>query len=745
MSFTVRKDRASYPPQRIAFDNFEADLRSGELRKAGYRIRLQAQPFQVLALLLVNAGEVVARDEICRELWPGDTFVDFEHGLAAAVNKVREALGDSADTPRYIETLPKRGYRFIGKILPQPPVVMSSPDAEHGEGPKLETMPVQVAGSAHATKGTATEAGVVEGRAGWNWRAVTAVAVIAIAAVTAAAFVWTSRKPAAVMTTEQLPMVVPFTSLPGLETMASFSPDGSRIAFAWDNNTENETGTPKYDLYVKAIGSETLLKLTHHPSDVLSSTWSPDGTQIAFHRSAPGDNAIYVVPALGGPERKLIDTNSPWDITAPLSWSPDGKTIGYASVLPGTTSIRGYLLNIETLESREVRGDPTCRHSGTPNFSPSGKQLVMVCAHNLDDLELTLMNADGTSPRALTKMRDFIGGLAWTPNDASIITDTWKGGREEIDEVRLSDGVRRRIPGLSGGWATLSKDGTTLAFTEFDTRMGLWRKDLQHPNAPLQAVAASTQMQNEPRYSPDGKHIAFDSARSGEWSVWMADPDGSNPIQLSQGGAAGYPTWSPDSQKIVFQMGQSDGHVGLYVIGIGEEVAHRLKVNVDEATAPVWSHDGKWIYFRGYRNKSRQIYRSPAGGGDVSLVLDMMDLTDEEVESPDGKTLYFMNDDGTMFTATTGGTNVEAAQVPGLPRLAPNSPWTLLADGIYFVPADKSRSLWFYDFATKKTREVFHIAKNFSEGMSLSPDGRYLLYSQVDQNNSDIMLARNFR
>src|SRR5713101_1567103 len=115
MPFSVRKDFPSSSPrsQRIAFDNFEVDLRSGELRKNGSRIRLQAQPFQLLALLLRNSGEVVSRDEVCRELWPADTFVDFEHSLAAAVNKIREALGDSAENPKYIETLPKRGYRCV--------------------------------------------------------------------------------------------------------------------------------------------------------------------------------------------------------------------------------------------------------------------------------------------------------------------------------------------------------------------------------------------------------------------------------------------------------------------------------------------------------------------------------------------------------------------------------------------------------------------------------------------------------
>src|ERR1700730_8458222 len=118
MPFRIRKEvpSPSPPPQRIAFDNFEIDLRSGEVRKNGARIRLQAQPFQLLVLLLENAGEVVTREEICRQLWPADTFVDFEHSLAAAVNKIREALCDSADNPCYIETLPKRGYRFIAPV-----------------------------------------------------------------------------------------------------------------------------------------------------------------------------------------------------------------------------------------------------------------------------------------------------------------------------------------------------------------------------------------------------------------------------------------------------------------------------------------------------------------------------------------------------------------------------------------------------------------------------------------------------
>jgi len=118
--------------QRIAFDRFEVDLRSGELRKHGRRVRLQGQPFQLLALLLEHHGDVVTREEVCRKLWQTDTFVDFDHSLGTAINKIREALGDSAEHPRFVETMPRRGYRFIGKIdrsEPQAPVQAPTPSS----------------------------------------------------------------------------------------------------------------------------------------------------------------------------------------------------------------------------------------------------------------------------------------------------------------------------------------------------------------------------------------------------------------------------------------------------------------------------------------------------------------------------------------------------------------------------------------------------------------------------------------
>src|SRR6266478_5107274 len=306
---------------RIVFGRFEADLRSGELRKDGRRVRLQAKPFHLLALLLEHPGEVVTREEICRRLWDAETFVDFDHSLGTAVNKIREALNDAADNPRYIETLPKRGYRFIGKINPDLPVVMAVQDAQES----VELVPVPAAKAWTARK----------------WRL--GLVVVAVVGAATVAFVWPSRKPGG----SQPLTIVPFTSYPGLETAPSFSPDGSRIAFSWDNGTSNRTGRLGYDLYVKAIGSETVVRLTNRPSEWISSAWSPDGTQIAFHRLAGVDTGIYVVPALGGPERKLRATHAPYNLVAPLSWSPDGKLIAYADVENGKPGDRMFLLNVD--------------------------------------------------------------------------------------------------------------------------------------------------------------------------------------------------------------------------------------------------------------------------------------------------------------------------------------------------------------------------------------------------------------
>ena len=725
MPFSVHSNSPSPSPrsQRIAFDNLEVDLRSGEVRKNGSRIRLQAQPFQLLALLLLNAGEVVTRDEICRDLWPANTFVDFEHSLAAAVNKIREALGDSADNPKYIETLPKRGYRFIGAIRHEPPVVMAVADAQES----VELVPAPSAKARADRK--------------WTLRVVAVSMVVAAAVV--AFVVRLSDKPG-----DAQPMtVVPFTSYPGLETAPSFSPDGSRIAFSWASGSGNGSGRPRYDLYVKAIGSETLLRLTNHPSDWISSTWSPDGTQIAFHRLAVDGNGIYVVPALGGPERKLIATHAPANLAAPLSWSPDGKWIAYSDrAADGGDGNRNFLMNVETLESHEFPHDPSCRHEGALTFSHGGQELAMLCVHNTSSWEYLVTDLQGKSKRSLATLHDLLTMPVWSGDDKFLIVAEVTARGNEFEELPVRGGEVRTLSATTGDWPAVSLDGRKLAISVSDNHINIWRKDLRHPEAPAVQVYTSTRQQDNAQYSPDGKHVAFNSARSGTWSVWVADTDGSNLVQISQKGPAGHPRWSPDSQKIAFDMIDPSGLVGAYIADISDRVSHKFETNVRESSDPFWSHDGKWIYFRGFEGIGRQLYRCPVEGGDATLLAASHDIR-VPIESADGKVLYFprRNGDANMVMLALDHPGATPREVSGMPKIADEYQWTLVQDGIYFTPQHSPRSICFFDFASRKTREMFKADKDLAEGMSISSDGRYTLYSQIDESNADIMLVNNFR
>jgi Tol biopolymer transport system component/DNA-binding winged helix-turn-helix (wHTH) protein len=716
MSSSVDKsERASGGnSHRVAFDRFELDLRSGELRKDGRKIRLQAQPFQLLALLIENAGEVVTRDEVCRALWQADTFVDFDHSVAAAVSKIREALGDSVEKPRFVETLPKRGYRFIGKIKSEVPVVMAVAKPLQS----VELVPLPAAKAWTSRK--------------WTLGLVASAVLVAAAVL----FGWLSRKPG-----DSQPMtVVPFTSYPGWETAPSFSPDGSRIAFSWDNGTGNRSGKPGFDLYVKAIGSETVLRLTNHPSEWISSTWSADGTQIAFHRLAADDTGIYVVPALGGPERKLLATHIPYSVAAPISWSSDGKWLAFSDIENGRPDGRAFLLNMETLESHEFPHDPSCNHEGNLTFSHNGQELAMLCLHNTSSFEYFVTDLQGKSKRSLTTRHEFPHGLAWSGDDKSLIV-----GAEDFYVIRVSDGDVHKLPVVEGEWPTISRDGHKLAFSLADDFVNIWRKDLEHPDAPAMQMLASTRQQNNSQYSPDGKHVAFDSARSGTWNVWVADADGGNLVQISHEGPAGSPRWSPDSQKITFDMAEPSGLAGVYTADISDRVAHKLKTNVRKADLPYWSHDGKWIYFRGSEGVGHQLYRCPVEGGDATLLVGSLDLV-TSIESSDGKALYFpsriANSNMMMLALDRSGATPQ--EVSGMPKVFIYSHWTLVHDGIYFAPQDSPRSICFFDFATRHTREVFKADKDLGDGMSVSPDGRYMLYSQIDQSNANIMIVNYF-
>ena len=226
------------------FGPFQVNSLSGELLKNGNRVKLQEQPFRLLVILLENAGEVVTHDDLRHRIWHDDTFVDFDGSLRVAVRKLREALGDDAENPRYVETIPKRGYRFL------------APETY----PELATRGI---GELGASPSSAETAPPLVDRSNWSrrWILASVLLLIVVAGIAIAFRTFRKQRPQ-----EQAALTaVPFTALPGQATSPAFSPDGSRIAFAWNGDPAH--GAKGFDLYVKAIGSETLLRLTQHPSE----------------------------------------------------------------------------------------------------------------------------------------------------------------------------------------------------------------------------------------------------------------------------------------------------------------------------------------------------------------------------------------------------------------------------------------------------------------------------------------------
>jgi Tol biopolymer transport system component/DNA-binding winged helix-turn-helix (wHTH) protein len=713
----------------IRFGPFTVDLRTQELRRCGLPIRLPGQSFEVLKALLTRPGELVTREELQRQLWPSDSFGDFDHGINAAVNRVRDALSDHAEAPRYIETLPRRGYRFIGEVASRPVDTVLAGGATDIESPT----PLQPPGTSVQWQNSARKRN----------RSLLAATVLIAVAIVIALFIHREREVDRSIVTSEAGTITPLTSLPGTEISPTFSPDGSQIAFGWDG----DHGKPanRFDLYVKVVGAERVERLTHDPAHDLAAAWSPDATTIAFTRETMHGTVssvgLFLIPARGGPERKLAETSYSYSVLpAGLSWSPDGGELLYSFdwkihvVVPATGAVRDFPVST------------SCSRPFAPAISPDGVTVVFGCyvAEAITDF-YTLPRAGGKAT-FLVRPPGVTTSLIWSHDGRRLLFENAGG----LFEIAKEGGVPHPLPfGQDGFSPALAPHADRLAYVKPSFTVNLWRVDVSGPKPNTRSVLVpTTREQRQPAIAPDGKRPAFESERSGYHEVWVANLDGADAVQLThfrQHNGTGSPKWSPDGQEIVFDSRVS-GRPALYLVNPATASPNVIPVADLDPSVPTWSRDGRWIYFRSGNPARPGVYKIARQGGSPVRVTptDAMNA----LESADGKLLYFVDPHGEIRVRSLIAT--EEHPLIGIPRLRAPTDWVLTATGLFLINVNHPKaapSIDFFDLAKARITRSIPLEKSpaYFGGLSLSPDGTWLAYSQVDAEVSDLMLVEGFR
>ncbi len=532
-------------------------------------------------------------------------------------------------------------------------------------------------------------------------------------------------------------VAIPFTTFKGQEVVPTFSPDGSQIVFAWDGGTNNN-----FDLYVKVVGTENILKLTHKPSTWLAPAWSPDGRTIAFARKSGSDSGIFEIPAIGGPERKLASVMFSYTPVMSTSWSSDGRLLSYAD---GSGAM--HLLLRESGQLTALALPAKCDRGWSPVFSPKEARIAFLCDRN-NSFIVFVMQPDGTKIQQLTSDDAGPQNLTWSADGKRVILTNQR--TNQLVEVAVEHGKHSVIIfSQDASQPAVARSGDRLAFARSFQNINIWGTSLVPGSTEHhRLLVSSTRGQTAPDISPDGKRITFESDRSGMREIWVADIDGGNPVQLTHLShpLTGSPRWSPSGNMIAFD--SRAGGQAIYVVDPDEGVPKRIPTTVKGVSIPTWSRDGNWIYLSSLDRDNGEIYKASVHGGDAQLITKGLGYIANVKESEDGEWLYFAKGDTPSEIRVVSSRGGPDRPLEGMPHVKNMTDWALETNGIYFLNGRAQLvTIDFFEFATKKVRQIAALDKTPAEwgGLSLSPDGKLLAYSQVDDTPSDIMLVDHFR
>ncbi|MEO8051800.1 MAG: winged helix-turn-helix domain-containing protein [Acidobacteriota bacterium] len=704
---------------------FEVDFARSQLTKQGRRVKLQDLPFRLLAALLEHAGGTVTREQLRERLW-GDTVVDFDDGLHTAIRKLREALGDSATHPRFIETVPRRGYRFLAPV--------STITDTHDE----EAVGIEVAKD--PALGASSE--VAAGRRFVPFYAwIIGASILALGSLVVLFSKYTqNRVPPA--------EVLPITSYRGVQRNPALSPEGTQVAFTWDGGTGNNL-----DLYVQNIDGTGRVKLTSDGAPVLYPVWSPNGRTIAFVRNGE----IFLIPAVGGRETKITTAAGNG-----LSWSADSRTIAFSDREVQGPAFAIFLISLHSRERRRLTNPAVSKEIDVwPAFSPDGNDVAFVRGITTATDVYRVPTSGGVPTRVALVGRP-LRGLIWSPDSQYLLVAT--GSRTpgllaipadahdwtQLDRIDIAGSDVYEPSVITRG----RRHEVDLAYAHEISNWDVWGTSTgREQSAPI-PLAASSRVDQAPSFSSDGLRLAFSSARSGYDEIWISMADGSQPRQLTHfnAGTASSPRWSPDGQRIAFDA-TIDNNRDIYVTRADGGSAVRMTREVSAEGQPSWSQNGQWLYFMSDRSGSRQIWKMPTGGGQPVQVTKMGGY--QAFESTDGRTVYYAKEQrgqGIWSVPANGGPEVLTSPLPW------QNLWGLGGDGIYYfdlaglvpqvfdtphpIPVKQ------LDLTTGKIKNVATILTDLPNGVSAFDvrfDGKYLIWAGRREHNSELMLIRNLQ
>jgi DNA-binding winged helix-turn-helix (wHTH) protein/Tol biopolymer transport system component len=575
----------------IRFGAFEVDLQAGELRKSGLKIKLQDQPFHILALLLERPGQVVTREELQQKLWPADTFVEFDHSLNSAVKKLRKALGDDSDNPRFVETLPRRGYRLIVPVNSAGPapekVTAEAPPAKPGIGERSPNLKL----------------------------AIPAAALVALAAV----FVWRFflRAPTP-------PRVLRFVQLSndGQAKTGPLVTDGSRVYF-----NEVMPGPRNVIVQVPVNGGE-VVPLTVPLKAPYLMDLSKDGTAllIASHGDEHDLSSLWIQQVAGGSPRRVGNV-----VAQEARFGADDATIIYGN------EHDVYEVNRDGSSSRKLFTEDNFPYSF--RVSPDGR-IMRFSLQSQEKYSIDLMEA-AANGSGLHKLSSGCCGK-WTLDGRYFVyermldgrTDLWAlpEGRRFLWQQRSTKPIQLTagpmnfvdpVPGRDGKRVFAIGQSPHAEVIRYDSRTGQFVPYLSGISA--EGLA----------FSPDGQWVTYTSYPDG--TLWRSKIDGSERLQLTfPPMRVLLPQWSPDGRQIAFNAAVPEMVWNIYLISSDGGTPQRVFPSEEGQMDVTWSADGKSLAFGTLDVLHRPIYRIDLQSKRVSTLPGSDGLFSPRW-SPDGK------------------------------------------------------------------------------------------------------------